>query len=66
MFVRLFRIKASDSLKNLAGAIYEEENGETETERALYNLRMPNFKKSSQQLPLCVTTTRLAVFAKMF
>ena len=25
MFVRLFRIKASDSLKNLAGAIYEQE-----------------------------------------
>ena len=41
MFVRLFRIKASESLeKNLARAIYKEEkcrNGE----KKAYNLRMP-------------------------
>ena len=41
MFVRLFRIKASESLeKSLAGAIYKEENGETETKRALDYLGM--------------------------
>ena len=36
MFVRLFRIKASESLK-----IAKKKNGETETEGVLYNLRMP-------------------------
>ena len=42
MFVSLFRIKASESLeKNLARAIYKEENGETERKRAPHNLRMP-------------------------
>ena len=36
IFVRLFMIKASEGLvKRLAGAIYKEENGETETKRAL-------------------------------
>ena len=45
MFVRLFRIKASESLeKCLAGAMYKEENGETQTITALDYLRMPKLQ----------------------
>ena len=41
MFVRLFRIKASESLeKNLARAIYKEEKRRNGEKKALYNLRM--------------------------
>ena len=47
MFVRLFRIKASESLKkNYQELFTRKKNGEKERKRALYNL-----KKSLQQLP---------------
>ena len=46
MFLRLFRIKANESLdKGLARAIYEEENGETETKRTLDYLRMSKLQE---------------------
>ena len=57
MFVRLFRIKASESLeKNLAGAIYKEEKCRNGENKALYNLRMPkNIMATSLFLPrLCL------------
>ena len=63
MFVRLFRIEASESFgKSLAGAIYKEENGETETKKAIDYLTMPKL----QQLPSCVFATRDSLFCKMF
>ena len=54
MFVRLFRIKASESLeKNLARAIYKEEKCRNGEKKALYNLRMPkNIMATSLFLPL--------------
>ena len=49
MFVRLFRIEASESFgKSLAGAIYKEEkwrNGETETKKAIDYLTMPKLQE---------------------
>ena len=53
MFVRLFRIKASERLeKNLARAIYKEEKGRNGEKKALYNLRMPkNIMATSLFLP---------------
>ena len=48
MFVRLFGIKASESLeKNLAIAnvFTKKKNGEKERKRALYNLRMPKLQE---------------------
>ena len=68
MFVRLFRIKASENLgKSLGRAITKKKNGETETKKALDHLRMPwNYKKSSQQLSSCVIATRDSLFCKMF
>ena len=53
MFVRLFRIKASESLeKNLARAIYKEEEWRNGEKKALYNLRMPkNIMATSLFLP---------------
>ena len=45
--MRLFRIKASETLeKSLAGSIYKEEKGETETKRTLDYLRMLNHATS--------------------
>ena len=57
MFVRLFRIEASESLeKNLAGAIYKGKNWEPETKRALDYLRRPKL----------VIAPRESLFCKMF
>ena len=52
--VRLFRIKASESLeKNLGRAIYKEEKCRNGEKKALYNLRMPkNIMATSLFLPL--------------
>ena len=68
MFVRLFRIKASENLwKSLGRVITKKKNGETETKKALDYLTMPwNYKKSSQQLPSCVIATRASLFCKIF
>ena len=57
MFVRLFRIEASESLdKSLAGAIYKGQNWESETKRALDYLRRPKL----------VIATRESLFCKIF
>ena len=57
MFVRLFRIEASESLdKSLAGAIYKGQNSEPETKRALDYLRRPKL----------VIATRESLFCKIF
>ena len=46
MFVRLFRIKANESLeKCLAGAIYKEEKWWNGDKRALDHLRMPKLQE---------------------
>ena len=47
MFVRLFRIEASESFgKSLAGAFYtKKKNGETETKKAIHYLTMPKLQE---------------------
>ena len=68
MFVRLFRIKASESLeKRWAGAIYKEEKWRNGDKKSSWVLKNPqNYKKSSQQLPSCVIAARDSLFCKMF
>ena len=46
MFVRLFRIKATESLekKTLPSLFTKKKNGEKERKRALHNLRMPKLQ----------------------
>ena len=68
MFVRLFRIKASKSLeKRWAGAIYKKEKWRKGDKKSSWVLKNPQtYKKSSQQLPSCVITTRDSLFCKVF
>ena len=63
MFVRLFRIKASENLeKSLAGAIYKNENEETETKRALDYSRIPKLQEIFTTVAIvCHCYERLAV-----
>ena len=59
MFVRLFRIKASESLvKSLSRAIYKEEKWRTRDKKNSWLLENASKKKSSQQLTSCVIATR--------
>ena len=60
MFVRLFQIKASESLqKRWAGAIYKEGKWRNRDKKSSWVLKNPqNYKKSSQQLPSYVIATR--------
>ena len=67
MFVRLFRIVASEWFgKSLAGFIYKEEKWRNGEKKILTTCQCLNYKKSSQQLPSCVFTTRDSLFYKMF
>ena len=67
MFVRLFRIEASESFgKSLAGTIYKEEKWRNGDLKILTTGQCLNYKKSSQQLPSCVFATRDSLFCKMF
>ena len=63
MFVRLFQIKASESLeKSLAGAIYKEKNGGTGTKRVLEYLGIPKLQEISTTVVIvCHRYERLAV-----
>ena len=66
MFMRLFRIKASESLeKKLARTIYKEEKWR---KGALYNLRMPKLATRNLHniVPSCVIATRDSLFCKVF
>ena len=70
MFVRLFRIKASESLeKNLAIAnvFTKKKNGEKERKRALYNLRMPKLQEIFTTVAIvCHRYERLDVLQNVF
>ena len=67
MFVRLFRIEASESFgKSLAGAIYKDETWRNGDQKSYWLLDNAYYKKSSQQLPSCVLATRDSLFCKMF
>ena len=67
MFVRLFRIKASESLKNISRSYLQRRKMEKQGQKEpLTTWEWQNYKKSSQQLPSCVTATRLAVLQKYF
>ena len=68
MFVRLFRIKASEILeKSSTGAIYKKKKMEKRGQKELLTtLECLNYKKSSQQLPSCFIAMRDSPFCKMF
>ena len=68
MFVRLFRIKASEILeKSSTGAIYKKKKMEKRGQKELLTtLECLNYKKSSQQLPSCFIAMRESPFCKMF
>ena len=65
MFVRLFRIEASESFgKSLAGAIY---NGETETKKAIDYLTMPKLQEIFTTVAIvCLRYERLAFLQNVF
>ena len=72
MFVRLIWIQASESLEKKISKSYlhylyykEKKNGEKETKRALYNLRMPKLKRNLHNSCLRVSL-RDSLFCKMF
>ena len=64
MFVRLFRIKASKSLKKTLSRSYLQQ--ETDTERALYNLRMPKLQEIFTTIAIVFHRGETRCFAKMF
>ena len=68
MFVRLFRIKANESLeKCLAGAIYKEEKWWNWDKRALDHLRMPKLQEIFTTVAIvCYRYERLAVLQNVF
>ena len=68
MFLRLFRIKANESLeKSLARAFYKEEKWWNRDKKSSWPLTgCLNYKKSSQQLPWCVMLRQTRCFAKCF
>ena len=68
MFVRLFRIEASESFgKSLAGAIYKKKNGETETKKAIDYLTMPKLQEIFTTVAIvCLRYKRLAVLQNVF
>ena len=72
MFVRLIWIQASESREKKISKSYlhylydkEKKNGEKETKRALYNLRMPKLKRNLHNSCLRVSL-RDSLFCKMF
>ena len=72
MFVRLIWIQASESRGKKISKSYlhylyykEKKNGEKETKRALYNLRMPKLKRNLHNSCLRVSL-RDSLFCKMF
>ena len=68
MFVRLFRIKANESLeKFLAGAIYKEEKWWNWDKRALDHLRMPKLQEIFTTVAIvCYRYERIAVLQNVF
>ena len=68
MFVRLFRIEASESFgKSLAGAISKKKNGETETKKAIDYLTMPKLQEIFTTVAIvCLCYKRLAVLQNVF
>ena len=67
-FVRLFRIKASESLgKSLARATTKKKNGEKETKKALDYLRMPKLQEIFTTVAIvCSRYERLVVLKNVF
>ena len=63
-----FRIKASEILEknSTRGNYNRKKNGEKETKKILSTVECLNYKKSSQQLPLCVIATRDLLFSTLF
>ena len=67
MFLRLFRIKASESLeKSLARAVYKEEKWRNRDKRALDHLRMPKLQEIFTTVAMVCHATTDSLFCKMF
>ena len=67
IFVRLFWLKASEILKKVQQELFaRKKNGEMGQKELLTTLECLNYKKSSQQLPLCFIAMRDSPFCKMF
>ena len=67
-FLRLFRIKARESLeKTLPELFTKQKNGEKESKRALYNLRTPKLQEIFTTVAIvCHRYERLAVLLYVF
>ena len=62
MFVRLFWVKASESLKKISRSYLQRRKMEKQRQKEPFTTReCLNYKKSSQLLPSCVIGTRFAV-----
>ena len=62
MFVRLFRVKASESLKKISRTYLQRRKMEKQRQKEPFTTwECLNYKKSSIQFPSCVIGTRLAV-----
>ena len=69
MFVRLFRIKASEILKKCSTGASDLQKRKTEKrgqKGLLTTLEYLNYEESSQQLPSCFITMRDSPFCKTF
>ena len=68
MFVRLFRIEASESFrKSLAGAIYKEEKWRNGDQKAIDYLTMPKLQEIFTTVAIvCLRYERLAVLQNVF
>ena len=68
MFVRLFRIEASESLgKSLAGAIYKEEKWRNGDQKSFDYLTMPKLQEIFTTVAIvCLRYERLAVLQNVF
>ena len=67
IFVRLFRIKASESLNKLSMSYLQRGKMEKQRQKEPFTTwECLNYKKSAQHLPSCAIATRLAVLQKCF
>ena len=67
MFVRLFRIEASESFgKSLAGAIYKEEKWRNGDQKSFDYLTMPKLEIFTTVAIVCLRYERLAVLQNVF
>ena len=65
--MRLFRLKEVIALEKVKQELFtKKKSGETETKRALENLRMPKVQEIFTTVPSCVIAIRDSLFRKIF